>query len=141
MSWDFAVWYPHARTSPEHAAKVYARLCEGDESLVQPHPSVAAFYRDLVAIHPDLDDASEDDVDAAANPWSYPMERSDAYVIVSCQMSKVGQVEDLVNRLVKEHGLALYDPQSERLTSPGDAVAPPRPWWKIWSLAERTLQR
>lgn len=80
MSCDFAVWFPHKRFTDEEAGEVYARLCEGDVSDVKPNPAVDAFYAELVANHPEIDDVPEDQIDDhELCPWSCAMDRSPAH--------------------------------------------------------------
>ena len=136
MSCDFGVWCPHRRLSTQDAGELYQRLCAGDTSEIQPHPAVDAFYAELTARHPELDTIPELRVgDHDYCPWSCALDRSAGHVIVPCVWSKADYVTDFVHELARQHGLAVYDPQSERITYPDDAHASsarPRSWWRFW---------
>ena len=60
--------------------------------------------------------------------------RSPPYVIVPCVWSKADYVTGFVHELARRHGLAVYDPQSERITYPDDAheSSAKRSWWRFW---------
>ncbi|MCI0404298.1 MAG: hypothetical protein L0212_12405, partial [Acidobacteria bacterium] len=139
MSCDFGVWFPDKRLTDDEAEARYARLCDGQvEGEVLAHPSVAAFYAELTARHPEIDDIPEDRVgDTEYCPWSIAMDRSDGHVIMACVWSRADYVERLVRELAKKHGLALFDPQSGRVFY-ADAEEPTGPrrrrWWNIFAL-------
>jgi hypothetical protein len=130
MSCDHAVWYPSARLTDAEAGALYHALCDGRTEGVVPHPAIAAFYEELTSIHPEIDDVPGKKVDDGDPcPWSIAFDRSDAHLIICCVWPKANYVGDLLRRLAKKHGLALYDPQSERVVYPDDL---PRRWWKFW---------
>jgi hypothetical protein len=120
MSCDFCVWYPDKRLTDAEAGARYMRLCEGNvEGEVVNHVAVEAFYRDLTSRHPEIDDVDEgrlDDHDYC--PWSCAMDRSDGHVVMSCVWSRADYVGQLVEELARKHGLAVYDPQAERIRYP-----------------------
>jgi hypothetical protein len=123
MSFDLGVWFPHKRLSDKEAGELYVRLCESDTSGVQSHQEVDAFYTELTATHPEIDTIPEeriDDVDYC--PWSCALDHSSAHVIMPCVWSKAEYVYRFVHDLARKHGLAVYDPQSGRITYPD---APP----------------
>ena len=98
---------------------MYLRLCDGDARALAPHPSIDAFYAELTARHPEIDTIPKeksDDHDYC--PWSCKLDYSPSYVIMCCVWSKASYVHELVRVLARKHGLALYDPQSERVTYP-----------------------
>lgn len=134
MSCDFCVWYPYDRLSNKEAQALYERLCEGESAAVQPHPAVTAFYEELTSIHPEIDTIDEDHVDDVEYcPWSCAMDYSPGHVVMACVWPKADHVGELVQRLAVKHGLAMYDPQSDRITYPdSEAVAVKRPWWRFW---------
>ena len=137
MSCDLGVWYPDRVLSSEEAGKRYARLCEGDVSDVVEHPAVTAFYDELVANHPEIDDIPEERVDDHEYcPWSIAMDRSPGHVIMCCVWSRADYVRGLVAELAIKHGLVLYDPQEEAAIFPDSknsrSPAGRKPWWKIW---------
>jgi hypothetical protein len=129
MSCDFGVWFPHRRLSNREAIELYHRLCEGDISGVQPHPAVDAFYAELTAKYPEIDTVPEDRIgDYDYCPWNCALDRSPAHVIMTCVWPKADYVGRFVDEIARKHGLAVFDPQSERITSPDDS---PRPWWRF----------
>ncbi|KQV94567.1 hypothetical protein [Rhizobacter sp. Root1221] len=133
MSCDYSVWHTNTPLTSVEAGRLHARLCEGDTSGVAAHPGIAAFYAELTAKHPEIDDLPEDQVDdAELCPWSIAFDQSDGHIIMCCVWSKADYVGSLVSSLATKHGLAFYDPQSERVVYPGIAQEAPRPWWKVW---------
>jgi hypothetical protein len=131
MSFDLGVWFPHQRLSHAQAGDLYVRLCEGEPHELLPHESIDAFYEELTAKHPEIDSIPEDRIDDHDYcPWSCALDRSDAHVIMSCVWSKAEYVGMLVSQLAKKHGLAVYDPQSARITYPNDQTK--RRWWQFW---------
>ena len=98
---------------------MYLRLCDGDASALVPHPSIDAFYAELTARHPEIDTIPEEKIDDHdCCPWSCKLDYSPSYVIMCCVWSKASYVHELVQAVARKHGLALYDPQSERVTYP-----------------------
>ena len=98
---------------------MYLRLCDGDASALVRHPSIDAFYAELTARHPEIDTLPEEKIDDHDYcPWSCKLDYSPSYVIMCCVWSKASYVHELVQTLARKHGLALYDPQSERVTYP-----------------------
>lgn len=133
MSCDYGVWFPFRRLSSADAGKLYLSLCEGRSDLVEAHPSVSAFYDELVLKHPEIDDVPEERIDDHDYcPWSCAIDRSPGHVIVACVWSKADDVGALIHDLATKHGLAMYDPQSERVTYPDEAPRSSKPWWKFW---------
>jgi hypothetical protein len=54
-------------------------------------------------------------------------------MIMCCVFSQADSVHNLVHKLAREHGLAVYDPQSETITYPnGKTGAASEPWWRFW---------
>ncbi len=123
MSWDVAVWHTERELTDEEAAELYVALCDEDTSGVTPSPRVDAFYAELTALHPELDDIPEERIDDHDFcPWSVAHDRSPGHVAMSCVWSKADYVLDLVLRLAKKHELAVYDPQSEMVIYPDDNI-------------------
>jgi len=135
LSCDLGVWFPNRRLSHREASQLYARLCENDVSGVQPHPAVDAFYAELIAKHPEIDAVPDDRIgDHDFSPWSCALDRSPGHVIMPCVWSRADYVTGLVHELARKHGLAVYDPQSDRITYPGSALAGAvsrRRWWRL----------
>jgi hypothetical protein len=105
----------------DEAVELYAALCDGDTSGVEPSKAVDAFYEELTAKHPELDDVPDDDVDDTdLCPWSCEFDRSAGHLIIPCVWSKAEYVHSLLHELAAKHGLAVYDPQNELITYPGE---------------------
>jgi hypothetical protein len=144
MSCDYAVWHTMARLNARQAGELHLRLCDGDVSGVAPHPGIDAFYAEITALHPEIDDIPEDRIDDRdVCPWSVAFDRSEGHLILCCVWSKADEVGRLVSRLADKHGLAFYDPQSERIVYPrassGESLSESpeksdaaKPWWKFW---------
>jgi hypothetical protein len=136
MSFDLGVWYPHENLSNKQAGERYARLCESQIDEAKPHPSVNAVYEELTAKHPEIDTISEDRIDDHDYcPWSCALDRSSGHVIMPSIWSKAEYVDSFVHSLAAKHGLAVYDPQSERITYPPGhpfGAEQARPWWRFW---------
>ena len=119
MSYDLAVWYPQKQISNQEATELYLRLCDGDTSGVAPHSAIDAFYAELTARHPEIDAIPEEQIgDHNDCPWSCRLDHSPSHVVMNCVWSKATYVHQLVRGLARNHGLALYDPQSEKVTYP-----------------------
>lgn len=85
MSLDIAIWRTDKPLADEAAGRLYARVVESDLSRLEPHPSVEAFYRDLVARFPEIDDVPPQRLDdTGLCPWSCRIDKSSAHLIVSC---------------------------------------------------------
>ena len=132
MSCDYAVWFPHKRLSNGDAGQLYVALCDGDTSGVQAHPAIGAFLAELTATHPQIDDVAEEEIgNHDLCPWSVAFDQSSGHLIMCCVWPKADYVGQLLGDLARKHGLALYDPQSERISYPDDAPNS-KPWWKVW---------
>jgi hypothetical protein len=119
MSFDLGVWYPQTRIGNKEASELYVRLCDGDTSGVVPNPAIDAFYAELTARHPEIDAIPEEKVDDDDHcPWSCRLDHSPGHVIMSCVWPKATYVGQLVETLARKHDLAVYDPQSDRVTYP-----------------------
>jgi len=122
MSYDLGVWYPDRPLSNGEAGERYARLCEGDTGGLQEHLEITAFYDELVAKHPELDDVPEERIDDHEYcPWSIAMDRSPGHVIMCCVWSRAEYVREYVGNLAARHGLVLYDPQASVVVFPEGA--------------------
>lgn len=133
MSCDYSVWNTAVRLSDKEAGALHIRLCDGDTSGVVPHPGIAAFYAELTAQHPEIDVIPGDEIgDFDLCPWSIAFDRSDGHIIMCCVWPKADYVGTLVSQLAKKHGIAFYDPQSERIVYPDGAKNAAKPWWRLW---------
>lgn len=123
MSCDFFVWYPQKRVSNAEATELYLRVCDGDASALTPHPSIDAFYAELTSRHPEIDTIPREKIDDHDYcPWSCKLDYSASYVIMCCVWPKANELYELVQDLARKHGLALFDPQSEKVTYPDDST-------------------
>lgn len=119
MSFDLGVWYSQKRISNKQAAELYVRLCDGDTSGVVPNPAIDAFYAELTTKHPEIDAVPEGKIDDHSDcPWSCKLDHSSGHILMSCVWPKATYVYELVRDLARKHGLALYDPQSEKVIYP-----------------------
>jgi hypothetical protein len=119
VSFDLVVWYPDRRLSRDEAEARYHRLREGRDDELVAHPSVAAFYEELTAKHPEIDNVPAENVeDVEFCPWSGAMDRSPGHVLMRSRFSRAGYVRTLVGALAQKHGLAVYDPQVEAIVYP-----------------------
>ena len=136
MSCDFGVWFPDKRLSDQEAGEVYSRLCNGVTDDVLAHPEVDAFYQELTAMHPEIDDIPEEEIDNHdLCPWSVQLDRSPGHIIMACVWSKAEYVDGLIRSLARKHRLAVYDPQAGRISYPDESREAPdeqRSWWRFW---------
>lgn len=122
MSIDIAIWRTEKPIGDVAAAKLYARVVEGDLSGLQPHPSLEAFYKDLVARFPEIDDTPPGKIDDC--PWSRRIDRSSVHLIVSTPFSirqaLAQAVGDFIGELQMKHGLTAYVSAEEKEYFPND---------------------
>jgi hypothetical protein len=119
MSCDFAVWYPSRRLTNEEAGELYHQLCDGITTGVAAHPAVDAFYKEITAKHPEIDDIQDEEIgDFDLCPWSVEFDRSPGHLIICCVWSKADYVDRLVKELAQRHGLAVFDPQTIEIIYP-----------------------
>ena len=132
MSCDFAILSLENRLSNAEAGEFYSALCEGESVSVTPSSAIDAFYSELTARHPEIDDVPEEEVDdLEICPWSIAFDRSPGHLIICCVWSKADYVEALLTKLAEKHGLALYNPQKESILYPNGSNRE-KPWWKLW---------
>jgi len=112
MSLDLGIWRTNDPLGNQGASDVYHRLNEGDISALQPHPAIDAFYTDLVARFPELDDVPDDKIDDSSYcPWSCRIDRSPRHLVLSFVFSSAEMVGDFVGALQEKHRVTVYDPQ------------------------------
>src|SRR5687768_5571132 len=114
MSCDYAVWFPWKRLSDREAGALYIALCEGASKNPPDHPAIESFYAELTAQHPEIDDMPEEQIQESC-VWSIAFDRSTGHIIMCCRWPKADYAGQLIQSLAKKHGLAFYDPQSERV--------------------------
>lgn len=116
VSFDLCAFFPKRHLSNEEAARLYHAACDGKvselESELVATPALRAFHDELCALHPQIDDIPEDRLDDHEYcPWSIAHDVTDWTVIMCCVWSRADYVHDLVHRLARTHGLAVFDPQ------------------------------
>lgn len=137
MSFDLVVWSATAVGNDKDAAELYRRLCDAPEDAYKGLPEssrVHAFYAELTERHPEIDDVPEDRIDDTDFcPWSIAFDRSDRHILMCAVWAKATYVEETVRTLASKHGLAVFNPQSEKLYVPGKpTTSNDRPWWYFW---------
>jgi nucleotide-binding universal stress UspA family protein len=91
----------------------------GDESAFEPSKDVVRFYDDLLALWPSLEDLNADDADLPPS-WSELPERSNRVVSMEYRWSAADAFLEDIERLAREHGLVLYDPQGPVVIDPDE---------------------
>jgi hypothetical protein len=77
---------------------------------------VAGFFDALRARYPDIDTASDAEVDES--PWASGFEVSDDHVLLNIRWKAPDDVIMAIVELAAEHGLVLYDPQGDEVHLP-----------------------
>ncbi len=113
MSFDLGIWHRKRPFTKDEAGGIYKALCSGDASVVDTSPSIAAFFSDLTARYPDINDYPLEKIDDC--PWNCSFDRSDGHVILNIAWSRVEEVLPFVSELVAKHKLVAYDPQENEL--------------------------
>jgi hypothetical protein len=107
MTFDGAIWHSEISLSSGEASHIYASLCRGEipGRGVTPSPAVEAFHGELTGEWPEIESICK-------------LNRSGAYVVLSCEWSKAEEVHLLLQHLAAKHGLVFFDPQSEEVYLP-----------------------
>ena len=135
MSFDLFVWYPQKRISNEQAGELYIRVCDGDITAVEPHPTIDAFYSELTTKYPEIDTVPVEKMDKHDFcPWSCKIDHSPSHVVMSCVWSEATYVHQFVQDLARKHGLAIYDPQSDVVTYPDGSTGTRANRGALWIL-------
>jgi hypothetical protein len=109
----------------DEAGSLYAALCESQTDGVIGHSGVGAFYAELTARYPEIDRVPNDRIDDHDFcPWSCALDRSRGHILMACVWSQAENVERFVRGVAARYGLAVYDPQQERVSYPGGEFAP-----------------
>lgn len=88
MSHDFAFWMSGDPLEDEDARQIYVQLAEkGAHPQVSPSASVAAMYRDVVSLSPELSDENVDD-----SPWASKLDVAPTHLIVAIVPSRLWDV-------------------------------------------------
>lgn len=84
-----------------------------------------AFYRELTALHPAIDDIPEEEIgNTDLCPWSIAFDRSDRHILLCAVWSRADDAENLVRTLAAKHDLALFNPQTGILHLPDHPTTP-----------------
>ena len=113
MSCDFAVWNQPNTISNKEAVEKYIKLIEEDTSVVEESESIEKFYQALTALHPEIDDLPDDEVDNSY--WSCAFDRSKGHLIMCAVWSRAEEAATSIFDLAHKHHLAVFDPQSETI--------------------------
>lgn len=131
MSFDMLVLPAHPRPTNAEAADRWDPLGE-----IRPieHPAVAAFYRELTAMWPEINDAPLEQLDGL--PWSGPILRGRDFVSPSCVWPWAAIVWERLIELARKHDLAVFDVGKNVLVLPDspDEVWKREPGWNEWYL-------
>lgn len=124
MSYDLGVFKTASPLSVDEVAALYESICSRrGTSVATPgllaDRSVDAFYRELIARYPELDDDEE-------SPFACAIDHEDRWVVMSLSLSRADEVAAFVEQAALAAGLDTYDPQLSRLLSAHDKAAKPR---------------
>jgi hypothetical protein len=118
MAGTLIVWKRPKVVDEDDAKRLLREYHEtGDESAFEPSGDVASFYEDVMALWPPLEELDLDDKSLPAS-WAQTPERSDRVVSMDYSWSASGALLDDIERLAREHGLVLYDPQGPVVVDP-----------------------
>ncbi|WP_444894826.1 hypothetical protein [Microbulbifer sp. SSSA005] len=133
MSYDIGILSLDSKISNREASDLYIALCEGDTSGVVPSQKIDAFYKELTAKHPEIDDVPEEEIDNTdLCPWSIAFDCSPGHLIISCVWPKADYVTDLLADLAEKHELAFFSSAAEVIIFPDGTEGKEKPWWKFW---------
>jgi hypothetical protein len=120
MSGTLIVWKAPPVGNESEAARLLRGYYEtGDETAFQQSEDVARFYDDVIALYPPLETVDIEDADRTPT-WASTPERSDRVVSLDYSWSAPDALLRDVERLAREHGLVLYDPQGPDVSGPDD---------------------
>jgi hypothetical protein len=115
------VWKAPKVADEDAAARLLAGYyATGDESAFEASGDVTAFYDDMMALWPPLEEIDLDDESVPAS-WSATPERSNRIVSMDYVWSASDALLDDIERLAQLHGLVLYDPQGPAVIDPDQA--------------------
>jgi hypothetical protein len=115
---SYSLWVFKGPIPPsEHEfVELLARFNEGEETVFDASPDVAAFHEALLRRHPPLEDLPDDKVDRSV--WSMTPDASDRLVSLDCVWPQAERMAKEVHDLARKHGLAIMDPQSGAIVRP-----------------------
>lgn len=117
MSYDFAILSLDNVLTDSETSLLYQELVDGNTSGVSPNKSISDFYRELIKLHPEIDDVPDELIDTDYSPWSIAFDKSDGHLIICCVWSKSDYVLELLYSLANKHRLVMFDPQSEMIVN------------------------
>ena len=119
MSYDLAVLHTDDPLTDKEAAEIYLHLAEGWRDEQGWSSAIEAFYHELTSRWPELDAVPREKIDDTEFcPWSVALEHFHQAVVMNCVYSRAAEVHKYVAELALKHGLALYDPQSDKVVLP-----------------------
>ena len=133
MSYDLGVWHSDLPLDDARAGDLYIKLCEQQWVPTEESPATLAFYNELSARYPEIDDVPEEKLDDC--PWSCAHDRSGLHVLMAMQWGKYSEIAPVVYGLADKHGLICYNPQEAKVVLPSrlkHSVRPKRPWFHFW---------
>ena len=95
MDWYCAVWNSDRVSSAAGAQVLYEMLCEGNTTLVGDIDIIDEFYEDLIS-----------------KKLNITADKGKGFVIIGCMIEDAEYLNDLVQSMVKAHGLSYYEPQN-----------------------------
>jgi hypothetical protein len=120
MSFDLYVWREAQPMTAEQAERVYHQLAEGRTGIAEPDDRVQAFHQELTTRFPDLEDLSEEEIEAS--PWSMSPELTPTCVITTIMWPRAQELTAFMIDLAGRHGLICYDPQERHVHNPTEIV-------------------
>jgi hypothetical protein len=131
VSLDIGVFYTTRPLTNHDASKIYSALCGGGEDppRIEASPSVAKFLVELRKHYPDIDAASEKEIENC--PWACAHDISESAVLCSMVASKYLDAAELVTNLAQKYGLVCYDPQSGHIFTAPTGIHK-KQWWWFW---------
>lgn len=111
MSLDLIVWRTERPLGEERAHAVYAALMNGDTSSLVAHPSIDAFYSELVARYPELHTIPPAKIDdTKLCPWAATIDRAPTHLVLPCVWSVTEEVGDFIGLLQQKYRVSVYVP-------------------------------
>jgi hypothetical protein len=132
MSYDLGVWHGELPLDDDQAGDLYVKLCEERWVPIEENAATLAFYNELSARYPEIDDVPEEDLDEC--PWSCAHDRSGLHVLMAMRWSKYSEVAPVVYELAEKHGLICYNPQEGKVMLPNKLklnTKQKRPWFRF----------
>lgn len=147
MSMTLILWKaPVVREAEEAEALLKPYYENEDDSAFEPSPDIAAFADELRGLHPWRDLTNEETVARMSEEeraqWkpealkelrgvdggepfaNLPFDQTERLLLIDIRWGADDQVLDDIERLAREHGLVLYDPQGPDVHLPDDPLEP-----------------